>query len=126
MARIVRILIAAGLFGAALAAQTHSVTLTWPANTTGGAVTSYNVLKGTTSGGESTTPIATIAASACVGTPAICTYGDSSTLLVEGQTYYYEVTATNSTGTSGPSPEASATIPFSLPAIPAKPAVVVK
>lgn len=125
MARIVRILIAAGLFGAALAAQTHSVTLTWPANTTGGAVTSYNVLKGTTAGGESTTPIGTVAASACTGTPATCTYVDTANL-VEGQTYYYEVTATNSTGTSGPSPEASATIPFSLPAIPAKPAVVVK
>ena len=121
MARIVRILIAAGLFAAALAAQTHSATITWPPNTTGDPVTTYNVLRGTTSGGESSTPLAAVAASTCT---TVCTYVD--TTVVGGSTYFYEISATNSGGTSAPGGETSTTIPFFVPAIPAKPAVVGK
>lgn len=98
--RTVSLVILLGLLGcfAKISAQTaHSVTLTWPANTTGGTVASYNVLKGTTAGGESTTPIASVAASACTGTPATCSYVDTLSL-VEGQTYYYELTATGPGG----------------------------
>ena len=114
-----------------LAAQTaHSVTLTWAANTTGAPPTSYNVLRGTTTGTESATPIGSVQvpSSAFPGATCstTCTYVDTSGL-VEGQTYFYEVTASAASGTSGPSNEVAATIPFSgPPAVPSKPTVVVK
>lgn len=106
------------------AQTTHSVTLTWPPNTSGDPVAAYNVLRGTTSGGESSTPIGTVPASSCT---SVCTYVDSAGL-VEGQTYFYEQTATDAAGkTSLPSPEVTATIPFSGPPnAPAKATVVVK
>ena len=72
------------------------VTLNWTAST---GATSYNVYRGTTAGGESTTPIAT-------GVTAV-TYVDST--VTNGTEYYYEVAAVNSIGTSGMSNEASAT-----------------
>lgn len=115
-----------------LGAQTaHSVTLTWATNTTGAPPTSYNVLRGTATGAESTTPIGTVSATpALLGaagcTATICTYVDTAGL-VEGQEYFYEITATGANGTSGPSPEVTATIPFSTaPVAPQKPTVVVK
>ena len=73
------------------------VILSWPATT---GATSYNVLRGTSSGGETTTVI---------GGYGNTSYTNSG--LVNGTTYYYVVTATGSGGTSGYSPEASAT-PF--------------
>lgn len=73
-----------------------TVTLGW--NASPGA-TSYNVYRGATSGGEGSTPIATgIAAT---------TYTDNS--VSNNTTYYYEVSATNSAGTSAPSGEVAAT-----------------
>ncbi len=106
------------------AQSAHSVTLTWPPNTAGAPVTTYNILRGTATGAESSTPIGTVAASACTATT--CTYVDTASL-VEGQEYFYEITATGANGTSGPSPEVTATIPFSGPPIaPQKPTVVVK
>ena len=59
--------------------------LTWtvPGSTGGSAITGYDILRGTGSGGESTTPIAT----AVSGT----TYTDSTA--VKGTPYYYEVEA---------------------------------
>jgi fibronectin type 3 domain-containing protein len=112
-----RLLLVALIFAAVLFSQTtHSVTLTWPPNSTGDPVTTYNVLKGTTSGGESTTPVGSVAASACTTT---CTYIDNA--VVGGATYYYEITATNSAGTSSPSPEVTVTVPFFVPATPQKP-----
>ena len=115
-----------GFFAIALMlwAQTHSVTLTWSSNAAGAPVLTYNILRGTATGAESSTPIGTLPATACAA--GTCTYIDSASL-VEGQTYFYEITATNANGTSGPSPEVAASIPFSTaPNVPAKPTVVVK
>jgi hypothetical protein len=109
------------LFAGIATAQTHSVTLTWSPNTTGDPVATYNVLRGPAAGAESSTPIGSVLASACTAT---CTYVDSA--VVGGTTYYYEVTATNSGGTSGPSKEVSATVPYFPPAIPATPTVTVR
>ncbi|MGO8670756.1 MAG: glycoside hydrolase family 3 C-terminal domain-containing protein, partial [Capsulimonadaceae bacterium] len=60
--------------------------------------TSYNVYRGTTSGGESATPIANVT------TPM--TYTD--TAVTVGTTYYYKVAAVNTAGTSALSNEGSA------------------
>ena len=77
------------------------VTLLWnpPSNNGGSAITGYNVYRGTTAGGESTTPIATGITST--------TYIDTG--LTNGQKYFYTVKAVNSVGTGSPSNEASAT-----------------
>jgi len=61
--------------------------------------TSYNVYRGTSPGGESSSAIAT----------GITSTSYTNTGLTNGTTYYYKVTATNSYGTSGYSNEASAT-----------------
>ena len=74
-----------------LGAQTaHSVTLTWAPNASGATVSTYNLLRGTVSGAESATPIGMVTASACITS---CSYVDSAGL-VEGQMYWYEITAT--------------------------------
>jgi hypothetical protein len=85
------------------------VLLNWDPSPTAG-ILGYNVFRGTTSGGESTTPIATEVATGCT-TFATCTYAD--TAVVAGTKYYYYVTAVGSNGTtqSAASNEASATAP---------------
>jgi len=82
---------------------THDVILTWTANTSSG-IEGYNVFRGTTSGGESKTPLNS---SPISGT----TYTDVN--VQPGQKYYYVVTAVSSNGTtqSADSSEASATVP---------------
>ena len=77
------------------AATNAQITLAW--STTTGA-TSYTVKRGTSLGNETTTVVTSY-----TGT----TY--TNTGLVNGTTYYYIVTATGAGGTSGNSPEASAT-----------------
>jgi fibronectin type 3 domain-containing protein len=72
-----------------------SVALTW---TAGAGATSYSIYRGTTSGGEGTTP---------VGTATSNSFTDTG--LTNGTTYYYKVSATNSAGTSAQSSEVSAT-----------------
>jgi hypothetical protein len=72
------------------------VSLSWSA---GSGATSYNVYRGTSSGGESSTAIATGITST--------SYNDTS--VTNGTTYYYKVAALNSSGTSAYSNEASAT-----------------
>ena len=74
------------------------ISLSWTAPS-GAKVTQYQVLRGTSPGGESLTPIATTAAT---------TYGDASA--VPGQTYYYEVVAINSAGSGPFSNEASGAV----------------
>ena len=83
---------------AAVAGNTH-VTLSWqaPASDGGSTITNYTVYRGTSSGGE--TLLTTL------GT--VLTYVDPG--LANGQTYYYEVTATNGVGEGPKSTEASAT-----------------
>lgn len=80
---------------------THGVTLTWTApavTASNGPAASYNILRGTSSGTE--TKLATVQAPAT-------TYFDATG--VQGQTYFYEITATNAAGTSPPTNEVSAT-----------------
>jgi hypothetical protein len=108
-------------------AQTfHSVTLTWPAGAGGGTVTSFGVLRGTTSGGESSTPIGTVAFVSGQATYSYVDQGSATNVLTEGSTYFYEIVATGPGGTSAPSAETSVTITFSAPAVPGKPTAVVK
>jgi fibronectin type 3 domain-containing protein len=91
--------------GLTATAGNASVALAWTASS---GATSYNVYRGTTSGGESTTAIATgITATA---------YAD--TTVTNGTKYYYKVAAVNGGGTSGLSNEASATPALAAPAAP--------
>jgi hypothetical protein len=82
---------------------THDVILSWSDSPTSGVI-GYNVYRGTTSGGESSTPLN----SSPIAGP---TYADEN--VQAGQTYYYFVTAVVSNGISqsAPSNEASATVP---------------
>lgn len=92
--------------GLAAQAGDAKVSLTW---TTSAGAASYNVYRGTTPGGEATVPVATGLSSA--------SYQDSA--VVNGTTYYYQVAAVNSVGTSGLSAEVSATPKSSQVAPPA-------
>ena len=80
------------------------VTLSWaaPSSDGGSAITSYNIYRSMTSGGEGTTSIATVNGSTL-------TYTDTG--LANGQTYFYKVTAVNSVGESPASNEANVTPP---------------
>jgi titin len=81
----------------------HDVILTWTASPTIG-VAGYNVYRGTTSGGESATPINSAPIN---GT----TYMDEN--VTAGATYYYVVTSVDSNDVTqgADSNEASATVP---------------
>ena len=92
--------------GLSATAGNTQVSLNWSASS---GATSYNVYRGTTSGGESSTPIAT----GLTGT----SYTDNS--VTNGTTYFYKVAAVNSVGTSGQSNEASATPQPTVPLAPA-------
>lgn len=81
-----------------------TVTLSWSPSS---GATSYNVYRGTTSGGEGVTPIST----GITGT----SYSD--TTVANGTTYYYTVAAVNASGTSIQSNETSAT-PRTVPSTP--------
>ena len=85
---------------------TAQVALSWTASS---GATSYSIYRGTSSGNEATT-----VATGVTGT----TY--TNTGLTNGTMYYYRITATNSSGTSGYSNEASAT-PTAGVTIPAAP-----
>jgi fibronectin type 3 domain-containing protein len=78
-----------------------AVQLSWsaPASNGSAAVTSYNIYRSTTTGGEGTTPVAT----AVTGT----SFTDSP--LTNGTTYYYTVAAVNGVGAGPQSSEANAT-----------------
>ena len=112
-----------------LSAQTfHSVTLTWPpgAGATSANTTSFGVLRGTATGAESSTPIGTVAFVSGQASYSYIDQGSATNILTEGSTYFYEIVATGPGGTSAPSAETSATIPFSLPPVPGKPTAVAK
>ncbi|MGO8671232.1 MAG: choice-of-anchor tandem repeat GloVer-containing protein [Capsulimonadaceae bacterium] len=78
------------------AAAQSQVVLSWTASTN---ASSYNVYRGTASGGESSTPVAT-------GISGLA-YTDTG-LVDNGTEYYYKVKAVDAGGTSGYSPEADA------------------
>ena len=80
----------------ATAVSNSEIDLSWTAPT--GAVSGFNLYRGTASGSESATPIA----------PAVTqtTYADES--LTPGQTYFYKVAALNSSGEGPASNEAGA------------------
>jgi len=90
--------------GLGATAGNGQVALSWTASS---GATSYNVYRGTSSGGESTTAIAT----------GIAGLSYTNTGLTNGTHYYFKVAAVNTVGTSGYSNEASAT-PAGPPAAP--------
>lgn len=85
---------------AALGQGCHFIQLTWAASSSAG-VSGYNVYRGTSPGGESTTPLNKDG--------AIADTNFTDTTAMPGMTYYYVVKATNGRVESPPSPEASAT-----------------
>ena len=88
-------------------AGNSQISLSWsvPSSNGGSAITGYYIYRGTTSGGEGTTPIGTVSG-------LTLTYTDTG--LTNGQTYYYKIIAVNSGVQSAPSNEASA-MPASVP-----------
>ena len=92
---------------------THSITLTWSAPTTGGAVVTYNVKRSTATGTEAT--IASVPA-------PTTTYVDTNG--VAGTKYFYVVSAANAFGESANSNEVSATFLGDKPGAPAGLSVV--
>ncbi len=93
--------------GLTATAGNGQVALSWTAASTGGTPNDYEILRGTSSGGE--TVLTTVNAA---GT----SYTDTS--VSNGTTYFYEVVAQNNTGDSAKSNEAHAT-PSGPPAPPA-------
>jgi hypothetical protein len=97
----------------AAAAGNAAVSLTWTASS---GASSYAVKRGTTNGGPYTQ----------VATPTSASYSDAS--LTNGTTYYYVVSAINSSGASANSAQVSAlpvapqTAPATVPAAPGNPA----
>jgi subtilase family serine protease len=94
----------------------NSVSLSWqaPVSNGGSAVTKYTIYRSTTPGGEGPPPSAPLA----TVTAPTTTYPD--TTAVNGQTYYYKVTASNTIGEGPLSNEANATPSATVPA-PASP-----
>jgi hypothetical protein len=88
----------------------HNVVLTWTASPTPG-LAGYDVYRGTTSGGESSTPLNSSPIATGCPTTVACQYIDLN--VVAGTKYYYVITAVASNGItqSADSNEASATVP---------------
>jgi fibronectin type 3 domain-containing protein len=87
-----------------------SVQLSWsaPASNGGSPVTGYDVYRGTSPGGEGSTPVAT----------NVATTSFTDTGRTNGTTYYYTVAAVNAVGVSPQSNEASATPRAAVPSAP--------
>jgi fibronectin type 3 domain-containing protein len=81
----------------ALAISAAEIDLSWMAPS--GSVTGYNVYRGTSSGGESATPVAS----------GVTTTAYADTAVTAGTKYYYKVAAVNANGQGPDSNEASAT-----------------
>jgi hypothetical protein len=113
-----------------LAAQppTHSVTLTWAPSTTGATATGFNVYKLAATGSTCPTigPLGTKLASVTTTTYVDTNASPSTSVLTEGVTYCYAVTATDAGGESSDSNIVAATIPFSIPGAPVLNTPVVK
>jgi len=91
----------------------HAVILSWDPSPTAGVV-GYYVYRGTSSGGESTTPLNSSPAAGGCTSPTTCTYIDET--VQAGQEYWYEVSAVASDGItqSAPSTQVSVIVPFKL------------
>jgi fibronectin type 3 domain-containing protein len=118
--RLICILSLAALTSLTAAAQPPSVTISWNANVTAGTITSFTVLRSTTSTGTyasvGSVPFVT-------GTTA---YSYTDTTVVQGGSYYYEIESVGPGGTSAPTaPSPVAVVPFQAPATPSTPTVVV-
>ena len=96
------------------AAGNNQIALNMSAQINGSPSTSFSVLRGTTAGGESATPIGTATPSSTTATngPVTATYVD--TTAVNGTAYFYEFVA-NSTAGNTTSSEVTAT-PSAIPA----------
>ena len=93
--------------GLAAVAGNGAVALSWsaPSNDGGSSLTGYDVYEGTSSGGESGTPV-----NGSVPVDSSCTAGTCDytvTPLANGTTYYFTVRAVNAQGVSGASNEAA-------------------
>jgi hypothetical protein len=111
---------------AILSAQTfHSVTVTWAPGAGGDPPTSFGVLRGTTSGGESSTPIGSVPFVTGQTSYTYTDLGSATNVLTGGATYYYEIEAINTGGTTV-GPEKSVTVPFFAPAAPSAPTLTAK
>lgn len=104
-----------------LTATSHSATIWWtPATVPSGAppVTAVSIYRGTTSGGE-TSLAANVALTALPACPTAAPAGDQCYIdatVTPGMTYYYEVSASNSSGESPKSSEWNAgAIPNNVP-----------
>jgi Fibronectin type III domain len=80
-----------------LAGSDSSITISWPASP---GATGYHIYRGTTSGGEGSTPITTTTST---------TYKDSN--LSGTPAYFYQITAVNSAGESARTPEDASKTP---------------
>jgi len=80
-----------------LAGGDSSITISWPASP---GATSYHIYRATTAGGEGSTPIATTTST---------TYKDAN--LSSTPVYFYQITAVNSAGESGRTPEDASKTP---------------
>lgn len=99
----------------AQAAPPHSITINWGwAQGNLGAATSFNVKRGTVTGG----PYITQNTHPPVSSPTYTDVSVTGNILVEGQTYCYVVSAVGAGGESGNSNEACFVIPISAPATP--------
>lgn len=98
----------------------HCVVLAFTPPTTGPTPTGYNFYMATATG--QCTPVTAATCTKVTQAPAggtTFTVNSSASLtLKEGQTYFFVATSVNGTAESGPSGEASATIPFLVPAPP--------
>lgn len=82
-----------GMFTCNAQGQSHTATLTWPANAgvtlpTGEAVTGYKIYRSTTAGGEGTVALG------AVSSATVTSFTD--TTIQSGQTYFYKYTFTAS------------------------------
>lgn len=81
----------------------HKVNLVWQADPTSDPATSYNIKRSDVQTGPFTS----------IGTSTTTAFEDDN--VVGGKTYFYEVDAINAEGESGPSNEATVTVPFLIP-----------
>lgn len=109
---------------AGLALAQHSVDLAWGASATDAshdAPSTYNVKRASVSGGPYVVvPGGSVNANQVTFTDV----GSASNPMNSGQHFFYVITAQNSFGESGPSPEVAVTIPGFPPNVPGRPTAI--